>query len=131
MSSSEPCASTRGHHLCRAAVVTQSLSDVARGFSRYPLHVIRTDRDRKFLALRGVDDGQTVEFDFGHHALLPNKAPARIYLFPNANCDGSEHKDRSQKQNLKIWDQSFGGLAQFCPLLRGGHITPTSRALWS
>src|SRR5262249_16053228 len=33
------------------------------------LHVIGTYRDRNLITLVGIDDGQTIKLDFGHHAL--------------------------------------------------------------
>src|SRR5262249_785562 len=40
------------------------------------LYIFGLNRDRDFLVLVGIDHGQPVKFDFGHHALLLTKVPA-------------------------------------------------------
>ena len=37
--------------------------------------IISADCDRDLLALSGIDDGQTIKFDFGHHAPLTQHGP--------------------------------------------------------
>jgi len=34
------------------------------------LHVIGADRDGDLFAFVGINDGETIKLDFGHHALL-------------------------------------------------------------
>jgi len=69
------------------------------GFRITGLHVIGADRDGDFLALVGINDGQTIKFDFGHHALLLNDTPDIMASLVRGNTAMSESE---QDQGAKV-----------------------------